>query len=349
MKLFTLSLHIGTKDLQTIFSRLGHTLDVWSISDHTHIFGEQRAQVDVCNQNTWRNLDQKMCDAFYERYKYELSGYDAFISYYTPAMAALFERFEKPIILYIPLRYESGLSTDSARWFWFNNWIEKNVSAGKINSIVTNNLYDQQYFKYYTGMDAQLIPSLCDYTGAQYTGKFDKHLFTSKFPDFLGFVGVPNLIDKKTIINYSWQDLANYRSMVYLPYSNSNISVFENYSAGIPMFFPTIDFLRQLWTHYRDKGVMSELSWFQILGLLLPIGIAANDPNNYQNPISFERWIPLSDFYSLPHIQLYESIRDLEDKLLSLDLKKISEQMLEHNTYRREQILSDWDRILRSI
>jgi hypothetical protein len=347
LKLFSITHHIGIADLASVFTQLDHQLDFWSLSDHNHIMNWPTPHPDLLDRNSWRNISPAMCDAFYERYKSELGEYDVFITYYSPAMGMLFERFEKPIIMYIPLRYSTGLEIDPVRWKWFNDWIARMIPTGRVRFVV-NNLYDQHYFHYHTGQHAALIPSLCDYTGAKYTGQYDKHIFLSKFHDFLNFIKVPNLVDKRTILNYQWQDMANFKSMVYLPYSNSNISVFENYTAGIPMLFPTFSLLKQLWKSYQNDGIMSELSWLQILGKD-PTGLPVDDPNNYRSEVAFDKWVPLSDFYDterLPHIQHYESIGELEEKLYTLNFAEISAMMLNAGEERKKRILTQWAEVL---
>ena len=39
-----------------------------------------------------------------------------------------------------------------------------------------NNLYDARYMEYYTGIETQHLPSVCDYTGAEYTNEIDEYL-----------------------------------------------------------------------------------------------------------------------------------------------------------------------------
>ena len=70
MKFFNLDLHISViADIKKIFNDLGHQVDNWSISGHSHIMGRPIDKVDIINQHTWRNIDQKLVDQFYHRYK----------------------------------------------------------------------------------------------------------------------------------------------------------------------------------------------------------------------------------------------------------------------------------------
>ena len=100
MKIFNLDCHISViADLKDIFESLGNEVVSWSVSGHNWVFKREASKVDVVNENTWHGLDQRMCDMFYERYKDELSVYDAFLCTYPPSFCMLYEKFKKPIIM----------------------------------------------------------------------------------------------------------------------------------------------------------------------------------------------------------------------------------------------------------
>jgi hypothetical protein len=348
MKFFALDLHIGIRDIQHVFEQLGHSLDVWSISDHHHVMGWPRAAVDVVNQYSWMGLNKEMCDAFYERYKGELADYDGFVCFYPPAFSMLYEKFQKPIIVQVPLRYETPFFNDKFRWSSFNSYIQRGIDSGQIIPLV-NNEYDKAYVEKFTGRSWTLLPSLCNYTGADYTGKRSEFLYFSKAVGLENLIKLPNLVNKSTVRGYSWQDIADYKALIYVPYSNTLMSLFEQYSANIPMFFPSQDFLVFLWKNFR--GVMSELSFRQIFGLSpgTIIGSSSPDPNDYRDEKSFISWAKSSDFYSLPHVQLYDGFGDLEDKLGTVDFFNIHAKMYEYNQTRTREIIGLWQTVLNRI
>ena len=57
-----------------------------------------------------------------------------------------------------------------------------------------------------------------------------------------------NLIQKNNFINqnYKWEDLYKCKAMLHLPYEISTMSIFEQYSANIPLIFPSKVFLKKL-------------------------------------------------------------------------------------------------------
>jgi hypothetical protein len=179
-------------------------------------------------------------------------------------------------------------------------------------------------------------------------------LYCSKFEEFNNWLPENDVISKSTIRGYSWQDIADFKAIIYMPYSNTLMSVFEQYSANIPLLFPTKDFLIQLWKQYSRHGVMSELSFRQIFDLSPNSLIDCDglDPNNYESPESFVQWAGLSDFYDeewMPHVEYYESVSELIFKINTLDFQEISARMKLFNGVRKERILDKWGKILKSL
>lgn len=128
MRLFNLDCHISViADLSKIFSELGHEVVSWSISGHNFVFNRDSKSVDIINQDTWRQLDEKMCDDFYERYKDELSDYDGFICTYPLTFSMLYRKFKKPIILHIPIRYEVPFHNNKDMWNKFNDYLRDGI------------------------------------------------------------------------------------------------------------------------------------------------------------------------------------------------------------------------------
>ena len=91
MKFFNLDCHVSViADIKKILESLGHEVVSYSISGHNWVFNRQPTKVDIINPNNWRQLDEDMCDSFYERYKNELSEYDGFICTYPLTFSLLY-------------------------------------------------------------------------------------------------------------------------------------------------------------------------------------------------------------------------------------------------------------------
>jgi hypothetical protein len=365
MKIFNLDLHISViADIQQIFENLGHQVTSWNMSGHNWVFNRSPAKIDVIstdelNPSHWSFINQEMCDRFYNRYKEELSCYDAFLVTYPPSFSLLFEKWEKPIIIVAPIRYELPFSNRKDDWLKFNEFIKNGVDSGKIK-LVGNNKFDCEYGKYFTDREWTHIPSLCEYTGVKYNPSIDKFLYYSRldYSKCLGGNAIPNLIDKYSALgsNYKWENLVKYKGVVGVPYCPSTMSIFEFYTQNMPLFFPSLSLMKTLRQNYPEK-VICESSWNQTWNM--PSGSiirsGENDPNDFANIDIFMRWIKLADFYDsewMPYIQYFDKWETLRDDLARMnvdDFSNISNNMNEYNKIRKQKVYEKWIALLESI
>ncbi|OGN63809.1 MAG: hypothetical protein A3E80_06830 [Chlamydiae bacterium RIFCSPHIGHO2_12_FULL_49_9] len=356
LRFFNLDLHISViADLKEIFEGFGHEVVSWSLSDHSWVFQRERDTVEIVNEKTWGQLCPEMCDQFYERYKDFLCEFDGFIVTHTPSFALLYEKFNKPIIIVNSTRYEQPFTNDPLKWAWLNEYLTEGAQRGKI-FIVSNNKGDQLYLKSHTEIESELIPSLCLYTHASYTGKKEGFIihplhgkdFKSSLKKGLG-ESWEMIRNKKLPKRYSWRDLYDFEGIIHFPYQVSTMSLFEQYSANVPLFFPSKKFLARLHRKHPDL-ILSQLSFFNVLRL--PIPNETGNLNNTNDPNVVDLWIRCADYYdteNMPHIQYFDSFEHLKKLLLSVDCKKLSEKMKEHNRKRKEIALDKWRGILRKV
>jgi len=350
MNFFNLDCHISViADVKKIFEDLGHNVDSWSISGHNWVFGRESKSVDVINQNTWKNLNQNMCDEFYNRYKDDLSKYDGFICTYPPVFSMIYEKFKKPIIIQIPIRYEVPFHNNVDKWNNFNDYLRKGIDSGMIIPIA-NSEYDKKYFEFFVERECKLIPSICEYSNSDWNPTIDKFLYSSRLP--INF-GTDIIIDKSTLGKYEWKDIASYKGIIIIPYNCSTMSIFEYYTSNIPIFCPSKELMMDLYSKYSDQ-VLSELTWNKIFNI--PPGSVIecnrnNDPNDYSNIEIMSNWIDYSDFYNtewMPYITYFDSFDEL-GLLLQSNLKEISNNMKEFNIIRKERIYKEWNKIINMI
>jgi hypothetical protein len=351
MKIFNLDCHVSViADLKQIFENLGHDVTSWSISGSNWIFNNKTANVDVVNQQTWHSLDKNMADSFYERYKDELSTYDAFICTYPPSFSLIFEKFNKPIILQIPIRYEVPFQNNSNKWNYFNDFLRDKIDSGLVIP-VANSEYDRKYFEFFVNRDCKLIPNICEYTNAKYNPDKDQFLYSSRLP--IKFDS-NYIVDKSSLGRFQWSDLYSYKGIIIIPYNCSTMSIFEYYTANMPIFCPSLKFMTDLYKNYPSH-VLSEISWNRISGMA-PGSIIdcdrSNDPNDYNNLNTMKKWIEFSDFYNkdwMPHIIYFDSLNDLSLKLKQTNLEEVSKNMSVFNSTRKQKIYSEWKEILDQI
>jgi hypothetical protein len=191
-------------------------------------------------------------------------------------------------------------------------------------TIVSNNIPDQNYLKERAGLDSMYIPSLCLYTGAKYNPTRDEFtLFENKVFD--KFPHSPLLKNRPD--NFSFKNLFEYKGIVHMPYDISSMSLFEQYFAGVPLFFPTKEFYKEC--------VKNDTVEF----------IVRYDLNHAKlSDEEVEKWLKDADYYKLTHIKYYSSFQDCIDKLKSfVDHDKSAR--LEHIEKLKNESIDKWKKI----
>ena len=329
MKLFNLDMHISiVHDVKNIFRNLNHTIDSVNLSNHTWVNGEKRGKTKVVNVNNWREIDQKMCDDFYRKYRRKLKDYDAFIHSYPPAFALLFEKFEKPIITIACTRFDYPLRPENLNWLL--EGLQRLKKNGQLFS-VANNLLDKHFCEEWLGFEWQHISSLCDYMETKYRPEHKNFITWQRANLELNEI---DSIDLNFSIRkrYNRSEISKYLGVVHIPYNLSIMSAFEHYYQAIPLFFPSLNFQTQLFRD--DSRMLSEI--------LFPDSMLTFSP----------RLLKLADWYdssNMPYVQFFESYEHLKHLLSSSKLSEISELMQNYNATRKFNVYSKWDRILGEI
>lgn len=352
MKFFNIDLHISIiADMSKIFTELGHEVTDWSLSDHTWVFNKKRADIPMLDNRRWSNMSPKnMSDEFYQTYKNELKEYDAFIVTYPPPFSLLYKHFDKPIIINNPIRYEWPFSFRKNDWEYFNDYLRDGVDSGKI-ILVANNMFDKLYMEDYIEREVEFIPSVCDYYNQYYNPEED--LFLYYYKGNLNELTHPKIKAKSSLYKtHKHEDLMKYKGIIHIPYQVSYMSIFEQYTANIPLFVPTRKFLIELYR--KGYGVLQEMSWNKCMNQPSKSFISYKgkfDPNNYNDLYSVYHWIQYSDFYDeewMPYIQQFESFNHLEKLVDTVDLTQISNNMKEFNKIRQSEIYDMWDNLIKT-
>jgi hypothetical protein len=310
IRLLNIDLHISViSDVMHILKDIyGDKVEITnhSISGHNWVFDRPTARPEIVNQFTWKRINEDMINRFAEHYESYCNQFDGFIVTHTPIFALLYEKFNKPVIVVNSCRYEQpySWSDDMENWEWLNN----KLANMKNLHIISNNKADQEYLKLGTGLDSIHVPSLCLYTNEKYTGTKDeviKH----------GSLKSP----------YKWSDLYSHKGIYHFPYEISTMSIFEQYSANIPLFFPSKKYL-------KENGGLRSIYGKRVHPKL---EICMNN----------EWWIERADYYdveNMKHIVYFDNLEDLEHKKSTTDFKKVSELMAEHNKVRKKKVYTQW-------
>lgn len=323
MKFFNIDLHISViEDIKTIFNDLGHQVDSKCLSYHAWVLGRSTDKVDIISQSNWTNICPKMCDDFYERYKDELSEYDGFIVTHTPCFALLYEKFNKPIITIASTRYEAPFTHNWQHWEKFNNFLVNKIDE-EIILPISNNLFDKSYCEHFTKREWQYIPSLCEYTNLKYTGTKEEFVSYSKS------LNLPNknLISKENIKDKSWKNLYSHKGIVHVPYNISTMSIFEQKTAGVPLLFPSIDYLLEI------PNNLSELFY----------GGMSKDPHGTTCEIWRDKQkVKLADFYQWKEVLYFDNVEHLSQLMNIVDFEKMSERSLRENQIIKKEVYKKW-------
>lgn len=351
MKFFNIDQHVSViADVAHIFKNLGHEVDDWSLSGHHWVLNKPKPKImlsDGTELTCSGVCTQEVCDKFYEANKDKLSKYDAFIACYPTEFALLYEKFNKPIIVVNCIRYDHPNTFTPVIRDRLNAFLKERVASGKLY-YVCNNKGDQHYVNYMTGIVGMHIPNLCEYTNAKYTGTKNKFVIHDRSE-----ISVPgNLcVSLGAIRNgnwkYSWQDLYSYKGIIHVPYHNGTMSMFEQYTANVPLFLPSKQHLKEL---FHQNKAFSDLTFYKIEKKPEPEDI--NNPNSLRNPAVLDKWIDTCDFYdegNMRHIQYFNSPSHLEHLLKTVDTADISKNMSEHNKLRRASVYNNWQEIITSI
>lgn len=340
MRLFNLDAHISViADVEHIFTHLYPDVEItkWSLSGHTWVFGDNSIPVDVLNENTWDSIDHDLIAKFHKRYDNFLSLFDGFICGFPPVFSLLFEKYNKPIFMVNATRYEMPfhLKPNPSMKRFFEERLLAMQEKGQLIA-VSNNKGDREYLHEATGVNSLHIPSLCKYTNAEYAPTKKEFILFSKQK----INAIEGLLPYKTLGRYSWEELYSYQGFVHLPYEISTMSIFEHYSANVPLFMPSPRLLKDL---LRRRRIRFNGPYTR-----------ANFPENLEPMLGSEWvdfWVDRADYYdqeNMPFITYYDSLHDVPDLIANADLDMLHKQMKSHNKKRQAKVLSQWRDITES-
>jgi len=357
MKWFNIDLHISViADMKRIFQSLGHQVDDRCLSGHHWVMKRPPDRVAELSDEKWVGIVRGWkFDTFYHNHK-ELNEYDGFIVTYPPVFAMLYEKYDKPIIINCPIRYDYSLHDSPEMLSKWNEWLVEHVKSGQV-ILVANNKYDREYLRIQTGLEATHIPSLCQYFPPKPDGTGKDFLMYEKGASLSKWA--PDILDHWQGLQrpWKWEDLHRYKAVWHHPYQVSTMSIFEHYTANIPMVFPTPRLLFELYFG-GWAVVLTQVSTFQYSGVkhtksIVPIR-GDLDPNDWKSRDTVEKlWIPNADYYDaewMPHIVFYDNLNDeLKRVREETDFALVHENMKRDAAAREKAVYDKWESILKGV
>lgn len=321
MKAFCMDVHISViEDFKTACPYI-EVVD-WCMSGHHWVMKRKKDVPKVINHSTWTSINEESIARFRWEYGTFLRQFDLFIVAYGSVFARIFEPYGKPIVMLNAVRYDLPYcwTKNLAELELYKQCLRRLYASGRL-LVVSNNRADQLYLKKGCGIDSAFIPSLCLYTKARYTPtKSQFLLYHGELPDH-------PLVAKKSS-GHEWSDIASYKGLISFPYEISLMSLFEYFTAGMPMFFPS----RAYWKANPAIQSMSAYWGDQV-------------PPELEEFRDLTTWIDLSDVYHTfqsPNTHYFDSIPHLFELLETFTYK-------DEGSFResyRNQILDAWRRLL---
>lgn len=324
MKAFCMSVHISViQDLKIAYPDIEIT--DWCMSGAAWIMKRHTDIPKIINHNTWKQITPQMIAAFQAEYDGFLRQFDMFIVAHPSVFAMVFEKYNKPILMINTTRYDMPFcySSDIKNLELYRNCLRRLSTEGRLH-IVSNNRADQYYLQKGCGLDSIIIPSLGLYTNVQYKPTKPQFLlYHGSLPD--------NPLVAKRPQNHEWSEITSYKGLISIPYEVSLMSLFEYFTAGVPLFFPS----REFWKANND---LCSVLWYWHDRL----------PEDLAEFKDMKLWIDMSDLYSTlqsPNTYYFDSYDHLFRLLESFEYKDDRAFRQTHiDTVKRE-----WRRVFQKI
>lgn len=289
----------------------------WSISGRNKIsrrFLNVPDPIEHINHSNWYDLNISNIENFKFKYAKFLKKFDGFVVTHTPSFVQIFESYNKPILLINSTRYEAPYSNDSEKWKDLDNTLRDLWFSNRIN-LISNNRGDQEYLFQKTSIRSRLVPSVCDYI---------PNIIEPKSNEIIVF-GRSKELQQKIISNSSlnlspsydryipYSQICSALAILIIPQNVSTMMLFELATLGIPVIVPSPRLVDVL---IKDGyPVLSELSYFQVLGLST-FNLNDSDLNNYNSPNFYSEWLKFADFYDaklMPNVIVIDNFSDLNN------------------------------------
>ena len=265
----------------------------WCLSGHHWVMNRPQDRPLHINPSTWTQLTPDRILAFQREYDSFLRQFDVFIVGFAGGFALLFEKYNKPVLMLNAVRYDLPFcwTKDLVMREAYHQCLRRLQSKGLLVA-VSNSGMDQLYTRKGCGIETTVIPSLCLYAGIRYA---------PTRPDFLLYHGtLPDhpLIAKRPK-GFAWKDVGAYRGIIHFLYeATPTMSMFEQYTGGMPMFLPS----KTYWKEHLDIQSVNAY-WGK-----------EQTPPELADLREDLAWVEASDIYSLlasPNTHLFDSIPHL--------------------------------------
>jgi hypothetical protein len=303
MKFLNIDLHISViEDIITIFKIVNKDIKIedWSLSGHTWVLNKKQTYLEELTSN-WKNLDMRLINNFHNKYDTILKTFDGFICCYPVSFVLLFEKYGKPIYVINAVRYDIPFCWNND--FFMIKQLQEcliRLQDKKLLTFISNNKADDDYFKLGNyNINTKIIPSLCLYTNMIW----NPEKTNNKFLLYSGTLEKQNnnIIQKNELGKYKFNTLMGFKGIIHFPYEASTMSIFEQISSCIPLFFPSKKYLKFLW---ENNKIHNQMNYWKH-------NKNGNIPNYLYSTINYDFWIDRADYYDIEGYYYFDSTEHL--------------------------------------
>lgn len=300
----------------------------WCLSGHAWVMKRNQDNPEHINPSTWKYLNEDMIQKFQTKYDSFLKTFDMFIVGFASSFAMVYEKYNKPIIMMNAVHYDIPFcfTKDIRMLVKWNECLDRLNRRGLL-TIVSNNRAHEEYTRMGCGIAPIYVPSLCLYTNTTYTPTRPTFLLINgSLPDH-------PLVTRKSELPtpHEWSDITKFRGLINFPYDVSLMSMFEHFTAGCPLFFPS----KAYWK--ANPGIQSISAYW-----------GAQTPEYLAKFTALDNWIDLADPYTTfqsPNTYYFDSIPHLFELIETFKYVDDSEFRRAHI----EKVKLQWKSILHTI
>jgi hypothetical protein len=311
--MFTLDLHTSVvRDLRESLEKHQIIVERYSISAASQLFNEPNLRLPYISGKSWRSIGVDKIRDFQRFFKAVLNNAHCFLVTYTFSFVLIFENLGKPILAVNATRYESPFTLDENSFKNLNDKLQ-DLSESGLLSVISNNAGDRDYLNWFTGIDSKLIPSLCLYS-AKHAPSIETWLVLCRNLDLGRHISqtTPNARTVEEVFprGYSHEDFAKFAGVILVPYNISTMRLFELSTSGMPVRIPSDRLLKE-WSSL--PGVLSELSWVQVLGVECPKWLK-DTPADPEWSDFLDWWLNRADWKYrefFPNVSTFDSLLEL--------------------------------------
>jgi len=345
--IFTLDLHTSiVRDLRESLETNQILVERFSISGSSYLFNDPNLRIPFISGKNWRMIENDKIRGFQRLFHATLDKARCFLVTYTFSFVLIFENLGKPILAVNATRYESPFTLDEDRFRDLNAKL-KDLSTSGLLSVISNNAGDRDYLNWFTGIDSKHIPSLCSYS-AKHAPSIETWLILCRNLD-LGkkiaqYTSNARTIEEVFPRGYSHEDFAKYAGVILVPYNISTMRLFELSTSGMPVRIPSDELLRQ-WSCL--PGVLSELSWVQVLNAECPSWLK-DTPADPDWSDFLDWWLERADWKFktfFPNVSIFDSLDELNFAPPQFTLDSVNQR---NNTIRRltDEAIKDFKKLI---